>query len=398
MLWQLAVLLLAFVMSSCEEQPWYNSQEGETPQPVSNVKVEPGAGAAVITYDLPDENVMYVSAEYEIRDGVHRNSRASRYVQNLSVDGFPKAGAYDITLYTVGKGEKKSEPVVVPIEISDPPVITTYNSIGVIEDFGGITINAVNEHEGDLVFEIFSPDSTGDLQLDYTHYTKLKNIKFSVRGYEAEPRNFHITMRDRWSNTTDTLSLELTPLFEERLDRTIMKEVQLPTDSWEGHSWGGIAPRGIHFMFNGVTNAWDQIFHSKPPSQVPIHFTFDLGKKAKLSRYKLWQRWEGAQGELHTYAGLTPRKWELYGSNDPNPDGSWDSWTLLGEYTMEKPSGLPAGQLSQEDWDARNAGNEFIVPLEAPAVRYLRMRVLETWGRTNQLAIAELEFWGVYKE
>ncbi len=65
---------------------------------------------------------------------------------------------------------------------------------------------------------------------------------------------------------------------------------------------------------------------------------------------------------------------------------------------MIKPSGLPVGELTQDDWDARHAGDEFNVPLEAPAVRYLRVEVLETWGRTQHFAISELEFWGNYQE
>ncbi|MBN9267002.1 MAG: hypothetical protein J0I75_20995, partial [Hyphomicrobium sp.] len=33
----------------------------------------------------------------------------------------------------------------------------------------------------------------------------------------------------------------------------------------------------------------------------------------------------------------------IYGSNDPNADGSWDSWTFLRTCEAIKPSGSPAG-------------------------------------------------------
>ncbi|MFD2035016.1 DUF5000 domain-containing lipoprotein [Belliella marina] len=393
MLIGLSVLLM---VSSCEEDIWYQElNPGNPPQSVTNVSVVSGAGKARISYDLPQENVLYVLAEYETREGVRKEAKASRYVQSLTVEGFARAGAYSVSLYAVGLNEERSEPVVVSVEINRPPVITTFESIEVFEDFGGLTVEAVNEFEGELVFEIFTKEGQGDLSLDHSYYTKQRNIRFSARGYAAEPQNFYIVMRDRWGNSTDTLSVELLPFFEQKLDRTIMEELRLPTDNWQGHSWSGIAPRGIHFMFNGNANNANEIFHTVPNSGIPAHFTFDMGKKAKLSRYKLWQRWEGSS---HIYAGLSPRKWKVYGSNEPNLDGSWDSWILLGEYEMIKPSGLPVGELTQDDWDTRHAGDEFDVPIDAPAVRFLRVVVEETWGRTQHFAISELEFWGDYQE
>src|SRR5690606_37827486 len=128
----------------------------------------------------------------------------------------------------------------------------------------------------------------------------------------------------------------------------IMKQYYLPTDEIRGHSWGGIPPREMHFIFDGVTTIGNDVFHTLPVTSLPQHFTFDMGKTAKLSRFKLWQRSTAAME--HAFTGTAVKHFKLYGSNNPNPDGSFDeSWTLIGDYTMIKPSGLPRNELSNDD-------------------------------------------------
>ena len=70
-------------------------------------------------------------------------------------------------------------------------------------------------------------------------------------------------------------------------------------------------------------------------------------------------------------------------------------WIFLGEFDTVKPSGLPYGQNSEEDLKAAHVdGIEYVLPVEfAVPVRYIRMDVLETWGNTTAIHIAELTFW-----
>src|SRR3546814_11228502 len=104
---------------------------------------------------------------------------------------------------------------------------------------------------------------------------------------------------------------------------------------------------------------------------MPQHFTFDLGVKAKLGRYQLWQRGVVSQKSL-LYAGGSPRIWEVWGSNDPDPMGGEGGWVKLLECEMIKPSGRPLGNNTLEDEEVALAGHEFTFPLDAPPVRYLR--------------------------
>ncbi len=61
----------------------------------------------------------------------------------------------------------------------------------------------------------------------------------------------------------------------------------------------------------------------------------------------------------------TLREFEIWGSNNPNADGSWASWDSIGTFESFKPSGLPLGQVSAEDIQfARVDGEDFDFPWE----------------------------------
>lgn len=375
--------------SSCDEYAHKPQIEGGTPDPVSNVRVENLAGAAEIYYTLPDEEVSYVMAEYGTKAGEHKVAKSSIYKKSLRVEGFPSAGEYTVTLYAVGRSERRSEPISVKVNPETPPYLATFESLQVLDDFGGITVLASNDYQADLAVGVVTPDSTGRWVSAGTYYTKMENVRYSLRGYEPEKRKFGVFIQDRWGNTSDTLYSDNLPLFEEEIDRTDFREVRLPTDTYQGHSNGRLT---ISLMFNDIINNNLNCFHTIPLSGIPQHFTFDMGITAKLSRFRLWHRWG-----LYFNAG-NPKRFEVWGSNDPNPDGSWESWTKLGEYVSQKPSGLPIGELSAEDNEYMLAGEEFLFDVDNPPVRYLRFRILETWLGVDYISIQKLAFWGSIQE
>jgi hypothetical protein len=63
-----------------------------------------------------------------------------------------------------------------------------------------------------------------------------------------------------------------------------------------------------------------------------------------------------------------------------------------------KPSGLPIGQTSDEDRAHTLAGEEFVCSPDMPAVRYLRLKALETWGQGDYFFIMEIEVYGQIEE
>jgi len=380
----LAVGLLVLV--GCKEEVHQPLSPGIKPGVVTNVKVENRNGVSVITYSLPNEGAFYVVAEYEPRPGLKRQTISSVYKQELVLDGFERAAEYDVAIYVVGLDEQRSDVVKVKVNPLTPPYIVTFNTLEVSEDWGGVSVKAINEGQNHLVFGVFTLDENNEIDTLVMHYTEQAQVKFAVRGLESKNTKFGLFVRDAWENFSDTMYQELKPLFEEELDRSKFKQVDLPTDMNLSHAQMSTP---MHYMWNDEIANRNILFLTRPnAAPIPQWFTFDLAKKSKLSRMKLWHR------TTFLFEGGNLKRFEVYGSNDPNPDGSWESWTLLGYFESFKPSGLPVGQLSNEDIEYINAGEEFVFDLNIPPVRYLRIKTLEVWGGVSYISIQMMKIWG----
>ncbi len=143
-------------------------------------------------------------------------------------------------------------------------------------------------------------------------YTKAPNGSYSIRGYDAEDREFRFFVRDQFGNFSDTLTGTWLPIYERRLDITKFKEVILPGD--------------VPFGWNvyPIPNLWNgTMWHSADKYDgMPMWFTFDMGVVAQLSRISMWQRpneWLYLQNNV--------RKFEVWGiATTPPSDGSWTGW------------------------------------------------------------------------
>lgn len=161
-------------------------------------------------------------------------------------------------------------------------------------------------------------------------------------------------------------------------DKSLFQNLQLPTDI--GSEYGWVLPN----LWDNIVGQ-DQGFHTGGYG-MPQWFSIDLGITAELDHFRLWQR------ESALYNVGNPKVFEVWGSNNPNPDGSWESWELLQTFTSFKPSGLPPGQNTADDLAFAQAGEKFTFPAGIPNARYIRIKVLETWGATNYLHLTELSF------
>jgi hypothetical protein len=387
----LITAMLGVLLHGCKpeiHEPLSGSGDGSTPDPLKSVSVASLPGAAQLTYILPaSTGLLYVKAVYEIQPGIKREVRASYYNNSMVVDGFADTLLHQVQLYVVTRDEKQSEPVTVTVSPLTPPYIDVYRSLSVMADFGGVHVSFKNKTGAELAIVSLTPDSIGVFDQADVYYTKVDSGDFSLRGYKAEKRKFGFFIKDRWGNISDTLTGEYTPLYEEPLDKTKFKEVDLPTDI--GYGWGFSMP----YLWNGVFKGYDMWHSADKLDGMPLWFTFDMGTTAQLSRIGLWQR---NQDGGWIYSQNNVREFEVYGSTNPNPNGSWDnSWTLLAHQTVIKPSGLPVGQTSSADVTAAETGELMNVPLTAPRVRYIRVKVLRTWTDGGYAAnIAEMSFWG----
>jgi hypothetical protein len=382
-------LLAGLFLCSCSEDEMTPVNRDEAPSPVSDIRVENLPGGAKITYTLPkDKNLLYVKAVCNMSQNVQREVKSSYYQNYLMLDGFADTASHTVSLYTVSRGEKASGPVNVQVKPLMPPVMKVFKSLTIEGTFGGVRVYFENEAEANVVLTVLAVDAVGDLVQADAYYTKRKEGSFAVRGFEPVERKFGVFVRDRWSNCSDTLFADLTPVFEYKLDKTKFKHVKLNGDTYEPHNAWDITK-----AWDDITNINTNIFCTKPGSGLPQWFTFDLGVTTTLSRFKLHHRNAGLTDG--SYTGGDPKIYEIWGSNDPDEDGGWINWTLLMTCESIKPSGLPVGTVTSEDKQfAEVDGEDFDFPAGIPPVRFLRFKTLKVWGVLDYVYFTELTLWG----
>lgn len=388
------IIFITLFLVNCSEEVWRGiptDQNAPAPPRVTDVEITPTPGGADITYKLPEsDNLLYVMAEYSIKGKIYEK-KSSFYSNSLLIEGFPDTCEYNIKLYSVSRDGVKSSPYNTSVTPLTPPIVSTLNSIEMNPTFGGVRVRFNNDNESDIKISILTTDSIGDLYTAETYYTKRKEGVFSIRGFDAEERMFGIYILDRWNNYSDTIFTEITPWFEEKLDKLKFKSLILPTDTYEPHASSTYT---LDKLWNDVWGT-SEAFHTKPNTNIPQWFTFDMGQSARLSRFKLHHRLAGGNGSGSDgqYSAGAPQMWEVYGSNNPKPDGSWDdSWTLLGKFESIKPSGDP--KWTTEDIQYATVDGEDCEFDDVGVYRYLRFKINKVWGGVTYIYLSELTFWG----
>ena len=198
------------------------------------------------------------------------------------------------------------------------------------------------------------------------------------------------------------LELESNPLYEEELDKSKFKELptRLPGDC---EAMGGLPIRNI-WQGNNNTDCFHSVTNSDNPAPGRC-ITFDMGQVAKVSRFKMWQRrgdanvWTYTHNNLKKYViyGCTELTDEMYNSG-VEKDGimytTFEGWTKLMDVECYKPSGQDNPNITNEDIEYIQNGDEHEVPIEAPNFRYVRILMLETWSGGTYAQIGEMTIWG----
>lgn len=358
--------------------------------PLFSDKVAPGAisspevtnlpGAAIISYNLPtDEDLLYVKAEYTLDNNTKVVTKSSNFLRSIRVEGFGSTNEHTVTLYTVDRSENVSAPVQVKVAPELPDVHAVKETIEMRPDFGGVQFRWTNENNAPLGYIILAEDSTGNLESLETIYSGVTDGEYTVRGFAPEEKEFGIVLRDRWDNYSDTLKVTLTPLYEEKLDKSKFNKIVLEGDNdmnaWEGR---------YEYAFDNLPNTFN---HTWAGDGWPQMFTVDLGIVAKLSRVNILQR------QNFAYSHGNPRLLEIWGIKEaPSTDGSFDNWVKLRDCVATRPTLV--GGTAAEDQEHLVNGDEYSFSLEDPEVRYIRIVVNETWGLTGFIHFGEVTFYG----
>lgn len=387
------IILPIWLLFGCAEETLKPILDDDSiPVLVKDIKVENFSGAVKISYDVPKGvSLLYVEAEVDMGDGRIAKASSSYYNDFIELEGFGEAKEYDVALYSVGRNLKRSEPTVIKVNPLEPPIRQIFQSLEVNEDFGGLSIRFRNELEAEVSMVVDVQNADGEWETIETFYTKLKEGIFNVRGQDAVQTDFRIYINDRWGNRTQNLLTQLTPLFEEELDYTKFVAMRLPNDPTD------FGANRIHFLWNndrsGSTSGSGGWYRTSNGTAMPTQVTINMGQTVRLSRFKFWQRGTISEQDL-LYAGGSPRVMEIWGSNAPNPDGTYDSWEKLIDVELTKPSGLPVGNNAPTDIEVADRGHEYLFPSDIPPVQYLRIRVLHTFGVTEYFWMSEIDLFG----
>ena len=399
------ISVAALVLSSCVKENGTGrvDQIDDTipaPAPVMISSVRSIAGGAVIKVTIPDDdNLKGVVATYE-RNGEIVNTKISRYVDSLTVEGFADTQIHTINICSFNVNELRSEPVTVDIFPLEPPIVTVKPTI--LPTFGGVKVHIVgNESKSDLAVCLLTDTDLSDVGKPVkdikwvevtTMFTASNDIKLTRRNLEAEEAIFGVYIRDRFGNISDTTMTVLTPIEEVKLDKSKFAGAQTYDNCFTANA--------TNYPLQGL---WDDSGASAAPhffasttGPIPGWITIDLGVKANLSRiatlpridYVIWQGGHPRDFEFWGCTELLPDS-EEDGTEYPNEHGFNDSWFCLGKFTQFKPSGYLAdgtvGEYTQEDREYFNGGNDFeLDPAEYPrandSLRYLRVVFANTFS------------------
>ncbi|MDR1865879.1 MAG: DUF4959 domain-containing protein [Bacteroidales bacterium] len=397
---QCAVFFAAVcLLSSCKEEPTgQQPTDSQAPDPVTlrDPQSKSIPGGAVIYYTLPaDEDLLYVKAVYSRSDGVERDVRASVYVDSLVIEGFGDTISHQVQLIAVDRSRNESSPTPVAITPGKPAVLSIAETVILYPDFGGITAEWSNPMKAEIIIPIMTKNQNGDfvpIEIFYSASTEGKGTVLNLT--DTIDYDIITFVEDRWGNRSGEINLTLTPLYTVLLDRTKMGQRKLTNDPNNVGGWevsnlfnGTQSGNGFSTIENDINFAW------------PHWVTIDLGVTAKLSRMRLFQR--GDRNDVKTYHFWEGnlKEFEVWGCHDnpPEANGNWDHWDLLApKFTSVKPSGLPQGELSDDDVRVAEQGEDFIFPAtdENFPVRYIRIKCLKPWSGGNNMQMGELMFWG----
>lgn len=93
------------------------------------------------------------------------------------------------------------------------------------------------------------------------------------------------------------------------------------------------------------------------------------------------------------YNGGNMKSWEIWGREDEPVNSSWDGWTKLMTCNSFKSSGKPVGENTDEDNAYIAKGEKFDFPSGIPEVRYVRIKVLDSWSGQGYVQFSEFTFY-----
>lgn len=377
----LSFLLWAFSSCSEKEQLPISSSLGK-PGIVTDVIIEPSAGGATISYKIPkSEDLLAVKCIYTLADGKECETTASYFENKLQIQGYNDTLEHTAKIYAVNRAQELSDPIEVKFHPLESPLSKAIKTVAIEADFGGARFIWRNPEKEPLNVEFLGPDSLGTSVTINILTSDIDNNSYNIRGYDPKLYEFSMIISDNYNNYSDTLSAEVLPLFEEKLDKKKMSIMNLSNDK-SLTNWSG---RDIYLIDDNLLTEGIFATNTLPGASM----TFDLGVVTKLSRFVIFQR------EITCYRHGNPKTMEVYVcDHKPSLSGDWSEWTKVMDCELVKPSGSPGNTLTDLDMEVARNGHEFPFEFSLPPTRYVRIVFLTAWENTTYCNMAEVEFHG----
>ena len=381
-------LLSILILNSCKDnklEPLVN--DGVAPGKVEITSVTSIAGGLEVKYNLPkDEDLLYVKAVYTLTSGKISEAISSYYENKMTIRGFGDTAVHSIQLFAVDRGENMSEPVSFTGKALLAPVRVAQKSLKIQPDFGGARFTWANATSAPLMIMLYATDTLGKFRLFQTVYTSEATGRYNIRGLKSVPTKFAAIVRDRWDNYSDSILPDglLIPLYEQRLNKLLMKKVVLANDeNWDQYGFK---------LENIFDDDLTTVAHTLGGHPFPQIMTIDLGVKVKLSRFKCYMRGPNNDvGFLYTHGN--PKEYDVYGLLDLPVDNSGDlsQWIKLRDKCISvKPVNADEARVHGLDGDEYDF-DQANFPTE---IRYFRFAVTKTWDAATFINVNELSFWG----
>lgn len=146
-------------------------------------------------------------------------------------------------------------------------------------------------------------------------------------------------------------------------------------------------------MWDGITTADFGYVWENP--DFPSNVTFDIGILSIPKRVRIFPNYN--QSFLYNYGHL--KKFQIWGTDDPNATTDFSEWSFLGDFRSHRPSGL-ADNIAPTAADLAYASNGeyFDLTLSSFPIRYIRLVIQEVYGTVAaykpKVNITEITFWG----
>ena len=389
--------------------------------PIQEYEIEPIYGGAIVYYDIPnDESLLYVMVEYE-RDGETFTEKSSIYNNNVRIEGFNHQNEVTAQLYKVNKNGERSRPLEIKFTPLESVVKLAHNSLELTFTFGGVIARWENITNTSLgVHLIGANEITRDIETKEVYFSSAEKDVYAFRGFEPEEATFGFYFQDKWGNLSDTTMITGSPLYETAIEKPYIDfRSQIPYDNTTNLS--------AAYLFG---NIWDNIVNTSRNGWLTVSgssglsITIDIGKPVKLSRIVIHGYHINSP-----YGQVNVTNWEGWATREIDYDKLEDKDYWLDEHSVRIGAihGVPTDYILPEhtfkdDWeylgyheitryDLANPpdpqgvlnlsanGMEYVMPLDAEPVQYIRFYAREVSGikpppNSNYFSMGEFTVYG----